>query len=88
VGVPVVFANCVSRLAHSRTCASDPGIESSSGVYTVWIESTASTLGLLAIACAMIFSTSVSATSASADTAAFTRRARIAVCATDSSPVA
>ena len=32
VGVPVVFANWVSRDAHSRTCASEPGIESRIGV--------------------------------------------------------
>ena len=84
--MPDVFANAISRAAHSRTCASEPGIESSSAVYTVWIESIASTRGRSARACPSTLSTSVSATSDTVATSAPSRRARIATCATDSSP--
>ena len=39
-GTPVVFANACRRLAHSRTCVTEPAAAGAAGDAIVWIEST------------------------------------------------
>ena len=57
---PVFFANTIKSKVHSRNCEADPGVPGKSPLYTVWIESTTSTCGLISLAFSIIFSSPVS----------------------------
>jgi hypothetical protein len=84
--VPVCLAKRCNRAAHSRTWPTFPGAPSSSGVYTVWMESTSSTSGALSAARSSTVSSSVSASRLTSPAAPRSRSARSLTCSADSSP--
>ena len=85
--VPARFACRVSCAAHSRTCATEPGADCSVSLHRVWIESITATAGLPASSAPRMRSSCVSASSRTPPASSDSRRARIAICSADSSPV-
>ena len=84
--MPRALASRMSQAPHSRTWATLPGADSSSGRNTVWMESTTSARGLSASSWLSIIERSVSATRYTPSGAMPSRSARSLICAADSSP--
>ena len=81
------MARRISSAAEARTWATVPGAESSTSTYMVWIESTTTTSGGIAASrLATMSRTLVAAASPTAVPATPSRRARMRICSTASSP--
>ena len=81
------FDRRTRRCAHSRTCATDPGAELSSGSNTVWMESIATMSGFTDSMWSITFGSAVSDTSHKWGGSAPSRSARRRTCWADSSAV-
>ena len=87
IAVPLCLAKRTSNAALSRTWATPPGADCSCSVKMVWIESITITLGFSTRAVAMMLSMQVSVITLSLSSGKPKRRARMATCCWDSSPV-
>ncbi|MCY1447748.1 hypothetical protein D9M71_643820 [compost metagenome] len=87
IAVPLCLANRTSRAALSRTWATPPGADCNCSVKMVWMESITITFGFSSRAVAMMASMQVSVMTLSLSSGRPRRRARMATCCWDSSPV-
>ena len=85
--VPWALAVAASSAALSRTCATDPGADSTRSVRTVWIESTITTAGRASRHGSASASTRVSESASSRAGTSPSRSARSRTCSRLSSPV-
>ena len=84
--MPLVFAKRSNFAVHSRTCPTLPAAVGSSLLYIVWIESITNNAGCTSCACSKIIFKSVAVITSRFSPLLPKRLARIAVCASDSSP--